>query len=472
MIYRRESIYQPWRTAIVLLSLATVGAGSLYLMIGVGFYGDEWSYSYKAQIFASALKNARSANDFQEHLSTLIGNGWFMPGIPALLSPLYILIPEAPPPFVRCYMLCLNLCLLSVLCRQLSRNFGPNAPLVFLALCTLTPFYVLQLSSVFAEIPATHLALIFLLRLSKKLQNEAEPEGALAGLSIGLITLCRPSGIGLLAIVIAQNVIIALKRGSTQRAIRSSVVAAIVAVATIAPWSTAVSQKFGPTLTITSPAVAGFWVSDDQEYIERAKTATGLEKKYHAIQKYIWEKSKNSGTTFRDQAKRELQIQGLQNWWWDWLSINTAKESLLTFTGLKDANFWTNRYLSRTSPTSDVLEAFHVSLFVFLHTYVWPTLLFLGTLLFITPLHQGPTGQGYFSSFHYKALALLIISQAFFGATHSRYFAQLVPVIACGITTLFFSSRSAIGMPLESIVRLGQIFSAITGTLLITLALY
>ena len=105
MIYRRESIYQPWRTAIVLLSLATVGAGSLYLMIGVGFYGDEWSYSYKAQIFASALKNARSANDFQEHLSTLIGNGWFMPGIPALLSPLCSLIPEAPPPFVRCYML-------------------------------------------------------------------------------------------------------------------------------------------------------------------------------------------------------------------------------------------------------------------------------------------------------------------------------------------------------------------------------
>ena len=472
LIYHREGIYPLWQTAAVLLSLVTIGAGSLYLMIGVGFYGDEWSYTYKAQVFASALKNARSVIDFQEHLSALIGNGWFMPGISVLLSPLYILIPEAPPPFVRCYMLCLNLGLLWILCRQLSRDFGPSAPLLFLGLSTLTPFYILQLSSVFAEIIATHLALIFLLRLSKRLKNEAEPEGALAGFSVGLMTLCRPSGMGLLAIVIAQNVIIALKQGSTHRAIRSSIVATIVAFVTIAPWSTAVSQKFGPTLTITSPAIAGFWVSEDQEYIDRAKTATGLDKKYHAVQTYIWEKSKSSGTTFRDQAKQELQIQGLQNWWWNWLSINTAQDSLLIFTGLKDSNFWTNRYLSSASPTSDVMETFPARLFVFLHTYIWPTLLFVGALIFITPLRPGPAGQGYFCSFHYKAFALLIISQAFFGATHSRYFAQLVPVIACGVTTLFFSSRSAIGVPPESIVRLGQIFSGITGTLLITLALY
>ena len=118
------------------------------------------------------------------------------------------------------------------------------------------------------------------------------------------------------------------------------------------------------------------------------------------------------------------------------------------------------------------METSPARVFVFLHTYTWPTLLFVGALIFITPLRPGPADQGYFCSFHYKAFALLIISQAFFGATHSRYFAQLVPVIACGITTLFFSSRSAIGVPPESIVRLGQIFSGITGTLLITLALY
>ena len=441
-------------------------------MIGVGFYGDEWSYTYKAQVFASCLKTAGSLTDFKEHLSSLIGNGWFMPGIPALLSPLYILVPEAQPPLVRCYMLCLNLCLLWVLCRQLSRNYGPNAPLIFLGLCALIPFYLLQLSSVFAEIPAVHFSLIFLLRISETLKKEPEPAGALAGFSVGLITLCRASGIGLLAIIIAQNLIIAFKTGRADKALRSSATAIIIATATIAPWSLAVSMKFGPTLTMTSPAIAGFWVSDDLEYINIAKAATGLDKKYHAVHEYIWQKSKSSGVSFRNQAQQELQTRELENWWWDWLSVSTARDSLLKYTGLRDADFWTNRYLGSARNADLALTSFLVKLFSALHEYIWPSLLFFGSALFIVPLNPGPTGQGYFPSFQYKALLLLIVVQAFMGAAHSRYFAQLVPVVACGLATLSVSSPSSIGSPTELIMRLGQYFSVIAGTLLVTLALW
>ena len=102
----------------------------------------------------------------------------------------------------------------------------------------------------------------------------------------------------------------------------------------------------------------------------------------------------------------------------------------------------------------------------------WPILLLIGSALFFWPIGRSVCGSTYIP-FIFKALAALLVTHPLLLSAHSRYFVQLIPLIALAIV---YVDRKALLSGLvwdrslgSTVLILGQGFALLFGALVIAI---
>jgi hypothetical protein len=196
----------------------------------------------------------------------VIGNGWFMPGMSLVLTPLHLLVTDPSVGLMRGYLGVLSLLLLAAASWTVARTFGTAFAWVPFVVPGLLPMWVLFSFSAWGDLSAGLLALMLVCKavtLGRELLQGRPPRlrdgagfGALAIVMLYLRSNALPLAAGLLVLLALASAL--WLRGRERRV---GVAAAAVAVATfgagLAPWSVAASEALdGPVLTTTTVPIA------------------------------------------------------------------------------------------------------------------------------------------------------------------------------------------------------------------------
>ena len=89
--------------------------------------GDESAYLNGGRALSNVLRDvfAFQAPDVAEVERNVVASGWFMPGMSALVAPVYLIVPDAPIWLVRGYLGVVTLILFVAVVRLVARRFGP-----------------------------------------------------------------------------------------------------------------------------------------------------------------------------------------------------------------------------------------------------------------------------------------------------------------------------------------------------------
>ncbi len=272
------------RLAPAYLALLAAGAAlSFWFMYPVPLFGDESYYAQASAHLARALR-AAAGLDFAlivPALKTLRGAGWFMPGMPVLLLPVTLVFGgEAPVWALRLWVLAVNVALLALLGRRLTRRFSQRTALVFLGVTLLSPYYVAYLSALWGDSVGILLVLLFVLWCDGHLADGGRIPAAKAGLLLAGIVYLRSLFLPLLLVCSAAVLLAAVREhGLGARAAArwagQTLVAGAVFFALLAPWSAWQSARYGFTLTTTSVPLSQLILFGDPAKSPELRAAAG-----------------------------------------------------------------------------------------------------------------------------------------------------------------------------------------------------
>ncbi len=236
----------------------------VYLQIAQGqLVGDESSYVNGGKALSNMLRDAVTFTgpDWAEVERNVVSSGWFMPGMAMLLTPLYLVVPDADIAVLRGYLgIVTSLVFLATVLR-VYRSLGVVYAGALLVLPGLVPvwaaFSMAAWGDLFAGILVV-LLIVELVELSRVLRRGEAPtlaQGARLGLVAIAVVYFRSSaallvaGLGVVALVAA----IALLRGAERRrAVVSAGLGALTFVGLLVPWSLAASSSLGGTVMTTT----------------------------------------------------------------------------------------------------------------------------------------------------------------------------------------------------------------------------
>ena len=215
--------------------------------------GDEVAYAAGGQEFADAVRalvQLRSP-DSAGLADSVVGNGWFMPGMSLLLTPLYLLAPDAGLPWVRGFLGVLSTVLLIVTALVVRKSWGTGYAVAMVAVIGLMPMWVLLSFTAWGDLPAG-LVVVLLACLVSKLGGQAAAgeapslrQGALLG-GLGAVgPYLRSSALPLVmvAFLLVAVALVAWLRGRAfLRGLTTVALAVAVFVAAVLPWSIAASR--------------------------------------------------------------------------------------------------------------------------------------------------------------------------------------------------------------------------------------
>lgn len=241
-------------------------------------FNDETAYLDGAMALSNLYRDlgALQAPDVEELRLNVVGSGWFMPGMSVVISPIYLVAPDAPIWLVRGFIGLVMLGLFLLVVRAVERTLGPRWACVVVVFPGLVPSWVVFTYGAWGDLAAGLVLLLLLLRLLelfrglRRGQAPTLSEGAVLGLLAIAALYLRSSTSILLAVVGVLTLVaaVALLRGpALRRALASAAVAAVVAGVLLAPWSVFASQTLeGRVLTTTTvPTVLGNTFGDPDE---------------------------------------------------------------------------------------------------------------------------------------------------------------------------------------------------------------
>ncbi|WP_244931531.1 hypothetical protein [Nocardioides sp. W7] len=230
--------------------------------------GDEKAYADGARSLSNALRDLGSfvppdVADLERHV---VGNGWFMPGMSVLLTPLFLVLPDASVEAFRVYLGLLSTGLFLYAALQVRRVLGPAAALCFAVLPGLVPAVALFGIGAWGDLNAGLVLVVVLLRaveLARVVAAGSAPTPwrvmGLAGWAVAALYL-RSSlmpvlvTLGLLAVATA---LVALRGPERRRAVLAGVAGIVVFVLVLLPWSVLASTSLGGrVITTTSVPLA------------------------------------------------------------------------------------------------------------------------------------------------------------------------------------------------------------------------
>ncbi|KRC52786.1 MULTISPECIES: hypothetical protein [unclassified Nocardioides] len=230
--------------------------------------GDESAYLNGGRAMSNLLRDTFSftSPDSAELERNVVASGWFMPGMPVLTAPVYLLFPDAPIWLVRGYIGLVTLILFMVVLRSVTRRIGPGWACVLAVVPGLIPSYVVFTYGAWGDLCAglvLVLLLVHLVEMFRGLRRGDAPslkEGLVLGLLAIAVLYLRSSTAILLAGLGAATLLTAvlLLRGRVRvRALGSAVLAGVVFVLLLAPWSYFASDALGGRVitTTTVPTV-------------------------------------------------------------------------------------------------------------------------------------------------------------------------------------------------------------------------
>ena len=225
--------------------------------------GDEIAYVNAAKVLASVVRDLLTGHhpDLTAIRVTVIGNGWFMPGMSCVLTPLFLMVPHASVEMIRLYIGVLTLVLFLVTVRETRRTLGDLFAGALLVLPGLVPMWVLYSYTVWGDLTAGLLvviALCWLMRRARAMNAGVAPtvgQGIFFGVLCIATLYVRSSALplvgGLLGLVFLGSVL-ALRGRERRHAIASWGCAVLAFGALLLPWSYAASRALDGRVVTTS----------------------------------------------------------------------------------------------------------------------------------------------------------------------------------------------------------------------------
>ncbi|ARN73876.1 hypothetical protein [Oceanicoccus sagamiensis] len=420
------------------------GLISFALMHDVPRSGDEWSYVNAAKGVAEYLKSLIGLSDTAavDIRTGLIGYGYFMPGLPILISPVYLFLGEsAPLVFVRVYLLLINLSLLVLISKKIGRALSQKAALINLLICLSIPYYIAFLSAIWSELLGLHLAVLFLLHLDEKMQLGRTLSADIAAYWISLLCYIRAIYPSIIFVVLASWILAKLQHTSVKLSdcrdiVRRFLVMFLICAGLLSPWLISVSELYGPNFLVTSSGMSHFVHNADEQYVAEAKEAkSGYKGIWSSIHEYISYRAYDNHIPFADQLQLDKER---------YLVRQSLDERLKSISAYAKAYFAlnsdsANKFLKRFEKLSCIGEDCEPnSLFGVakaINSFSWPILFISGAVLFFLPMGVSQSGS-YFMPFMWKGMLFILFLVPFLSTPHSRYYIQFVPLFGIGIGVL------------------------------------
>lgn len=226
-------------------------------------YGDEQQYYDGARAFSNLLRDvvALTSPDAAELERNVVASGWFMPGVAMVMTPLFVVFPDAPDPLCRAYLGLATLLALVWAVRSVRKRLGPGWATLLVVFPGLVPSWVLMSFAAYGDL-LSGLVLVVLVAhvvdLFRGLRS-GEPPGWGEAVRLGLLAIAmvylRSSTSVVLAVLgtVTLGAVLLLLRGRQRwRALAAAALAAVVFLVLLAPWSVAASRALDTRVTTTT----------------------------------------------------------------------------------------------------------------------------------------------------------------------------------------------------------------------------
>lgn len=467
-------------------AILAMGLLSLGIMWDVGLNGDEDSYALMAETIGRYIRSLVLSDGAQISLREgVIQHGWFMPGVGAILSPVYALWPDVPAPVLRATMLAVNLALVVCIVTQVRRRWGSFAERSLLAVLILHPGYILFLSTLWADIVAVHLAILVAFWLADR--GDANPrshvkEGSLAGAMVAGLTYMRGIYPLFLILFLIALVLRFLRRGRPTALARGTIGSGAAGVTVfailISPWSLTVSNLFGPTLTVTSFPISQLAWRAEESWVAARMDEHGLSR-FEALHEEIAQAAREGNTSYMEAAHAVVEDQiddvALSD------RLPEIGANISRFFSLKDPTAFQRRFFAIRCEAGACLPPSAEDALLVLSTAGWRVIFISGALLFAIPLRSRDLNcLSPFLPFVWKGAVFFLAVHPFILLVHGRYHHQFVPVVAVGLAaaaggsgiTRLSEARGCRPEPYVRLLAAGQIFALIVAVSILVLVGY
>ncbi len=201
-----------------------------------------------------------SGPDTAELRQNVAGSGWFMPGMSLLLTPLFVVVPDAPMWLVRAYLGLASTGLLLLAVLVVRRHLGRVPAGALLVMPGLVPMYAVFGFAAYGDLIAG-LFVVILLTQCLELVRRARHGSAVTwrhGVDLGLlgiVTVYFRSSVAVLVVgVLAVTLLLVLlvARDQWRGVVVAMLGAGIAFVAVLAPWSAYASHELGGRVVTTT----------------------------------------------------------------------------------------------------------------------------------------------------------------------------------------------------------------------------
>ena len=380
-------------------------------------------------------------------LDEIIGRGWFMPGISALLTPVRLFSDDIA--MGRLWMGLLNLVMFVVVVHILARHFGIRAAWCFWAIGTFMPTIVLFSFSLWGDITGSFMVVLLtfaaVAEARKGFAWRSSWRWVAIGFGLGVLTYVRPSMLIVSGVLVAAIVLVNADRdwrAMWSATWRPTLVMALTSILMIAPWSALLSSdKGGPYLTTTSielGQIVGF--GDPEDVAE----VVGDANQWTAWDDFIQETARREDISYAEAMSRERsRILSSVSTSEYVQRIGTNFDSML----LHPTGFINRFYRNYNGPTDgDVIEPIGTRGMVgTVQVVFWIALLGLMFADFLIPRRITTAAVWEHTVLQLTLLSLLV--QPFIHAAHPRHHMAMLVVLAVIASVRLFGDGSRWPLP-------------------------
>lgn len=217
-------------------------------IIDLKLTGDENAYSDAAMALSNLIRDLLNLSppDASQIGRSVVGNGWFMPGMAVLLTPLYLVVPDPGILAVRVYMGLLSAGALLWVLRTVYKSLGQAYALALLVFPSMTPIWVFFSFTAWGDLYAGLFLVVLLCHSLAILRNFRKQEqirlwdGAKLGVLAVSCLYFRSSILPLIPLLFAflgAGLIMLAKGRSRIQGAKALMLGAMVFLALLLPWS-------------------------------------------------------------------------------------------------------------------------------------------------------------------------------------------------------------------------------------------
>lgn len=224
---------------------------------------DQVAYDDGAKALSNVVRDLVGGGPVQlaELQRNLVGGGWFTPGSSIMLTPLYIVDPDAGTTAVRAYLGVVSTLLLLFTALRVRAVLGDLYAGILLVIPGLIPMYLLFSFAAWGDLIAGLLCTILLMELISLMRTLVSGQaptwraGARFGLAAIAVVYARSStsllvvGMG---VVLGVTALLLLRDRVRLRAVGSFALAAVTFLAILAPWSVFASKTLDARVLTTT----------------------------------------------------------------------------------------------------------------------------------------------------------------------------------------------------------------------------